>query len=402
LVATVGAAAVVLTACGGNVAGSRNAVGGQANEATGAFQPPDVTVTPADKAGSVRLNAPVTVRSTGGRLESISVHQDGNPTAIEGRLATNHRSWTATDTLEPNAHYVVEVIATSPGGDTTSSRTSFATMDVDRLTTNATPGDGDTVGVGMPIALRFNADIPSEKQADFISHVTVQPVPFVAGAWHWFTNSEVHWRPQDYWPSGTKVTVTANLKGLEAGNNFWGLGNWSSAFTVGEKHVSIVDTASHQMQVFQSDQLVQSWPVSAGKPGRETLGGVLYVPYKTPDVLMDSLSIGIPRESPEGYYQHVLWDTAVSGNGFFVHAAPWSERSQGSDNVSHGCINLSPERAQTFYNFSQLGDIVEVRNSPRAADFGDGEGDWQIPFAQFANSGGTIVAPAAHNVPGGV
>ncbi|MFN2592611.1 MAG: Ig-like domain-containing protein [Candidatus Dormibacteria bacterium] len=401
-VATAGAAAMLLSACGAPAPGARTAGSGAVNEAAGAFQPPDVTVTPADKSGPVRLNAPVNVRATGGRLESITVHQEGDPTSLPGRLSANHRTWTASDSLEPNAHYVVEVNATSPGGDRTSSRTTFTTMNADRLTTDARPGDGDTVGIGMPITLRFNADVPSQKQADFISHVAVQSVPYVAGAWHWFTNSEVHWRPKDYWPTGTKVTVSANLRGLEASDNFWGLGNWTSSFTVGEKHVSVIDPVSHLMQVYQSDQLVQNWPVSAGKPGRDTIGGTLVVPYKTPDVLMDSLSIGIPRQSPEGYYQHVLWDTAISVNGFYVHAAPWSEASQGSANVSHGCVNLSPDRAQTFYNFSQIGDIVEVKNSPRTADFGDGEGDWQIPFEQFANSGGVIAAPPAHNVPGGV
>lgn len=30
----------------------------------------------------------------------------------------------------------------------------------------------------------------------------------------------------------------------------------------------------------------------------------------------------------------------------FVHAAPWSVAQQGSSNVSHGCINLSPDNAQ--------------------------------------------------------
>jgi len=297
---------------------------------------------------------------------------------------------------------VVEAGATAPGGDTTSSRTTFTTMNVGRLTTDSSPADGETVGVGMPIRLRFNVDVPSDKQAELLSHVEVTSTPTVAGAWHWFTSRDVHWRPQEYWPSGTKVTVTAKLKGVDVGANYWGLANWTSSFSIGEKHVSIIDTAAHQMQVYQSDQLVQQWPISAGKQGRETLGGTLVVIYKNADVLMDSTSIGIPRNAPDGYYQHVFSNTAISVNGFFVHAAPWSEGSQGVANVSHGCVNLSPERAQTFFGFSQMGDIVQVTNSPRVADYGDGEGDWQVPFAQFANSGTSIATPSAGNAPGGV
>ena len=36
---------------------------------------------------------------------------------------------------------------------------------------------------------------------------------------------------------------------------------------------------------------------------------------------------------------------------------------QGNSNVSHGCINLSTERAAWFFDFSQPGDVVEVKNS---------------------------------------
>jgi hypothetical protein len=33
--------------------------------------------------------------------------------------------------------------------------------------------------------------------------------------------------------------------------------------------------------------------------------------------------------------------------------------------VSHGCINLSTTNATWFFNWSQRGDIVEVRGTPR-------------------------------------
>ncbi len=46
-----------------------------------------------------------------------------------------------------------------------------------------------------------------------------------------------------------------------------------------------------------------------------------------------------------------------------MHSAPWSVGQQGRENVSHGCINLSPERAAWFFGFSQPGDVVEIENS---------------------------------------
>lgn len=43
-----------------------------------------------------------------------------------------------------------------------------------------------------------------------------------------------------------------------------------------------------------------------------------------------------------------------------MHAAPWSVNSQGFENVSHGCINLSTENARWFYDNAKIGDPVIV------------------------------------------
>jgi lipoprotein-anchoring transpeptidase ErfK/SrfK len=155
------------------------------------------------------------------------------------------------------------------------------------------------------------------------------------------------------------------------------------------------------MTVTADDKTLYTWPVSTGRPKNPTIQGNLVVWYKQQDVLMDSQSIGIPRNSPDGYYEHVYWDTAISTDGFFIHSAPWSEWAQGSQNVSHGCVNLSPSRAETFFNFTQKGDLVIVTNTGHTGDASDGEGDWQIAFDQYANSGGTV-SSAAPQQPGGL
>ena len=369
--------------------------------APASFPAPDVAITPVDRSTDVRLDKPVTVTSFAGALYAVAVHTNHDE-RLPGRLSDNHRAWTSTVGLEPATRYLVDVVADGPHGDVTTAETSFTTMAADRLTTDVTPADGDVVGVGMPITLRFNADIPSERQAAFLSHVTVQSTPPVSGSWHWFRDNEVHWRPADFWPSGTHVTVTANLRGIAAADGVWGFADWTSSFTVGPKHLSLVDVATHEMQVFENDQLIETWPISAGRASLPTISGTLYVPYKSPDVLMDSLTLGIPRKSPDGYYEHVFWNTAISVDGFYVHAAPWSEGQQGFENVSHGCVNLSTDRAITFFNWSQVGDVVVVKNSSRVADYGDGEGDWQIPSDQFSNSGGSVAVPDIPHHPGGI
>jgi lipoprotein-anchoring transpeptidase ErfK/SrfK len=117
------------------------------------------------------------------------------------------------------------------------------------------------------------------------------------------------------------------------------------------------------------------------------MNGVHVVLAKKPDVIMDSATVGIPRDSPDGYYEHVKWDTRISNSGEFVHAAPWSVGDQGRLNVSHGCINVSNAEAKWFYGFSQRGDIVKVVGSSRGPLSWDaGTEDWNMSWAHWTSS----------------
>ena len=366
--------------------------------------PPVITITPADGAANVRLDTVVTVHAEHGVLDKVLVHPGADPTALEGSTTDGGSTWTATHGLTPGTAYVVEATAHGLGGGGSSARASFTTMvPPKRLVTDPYPGDGSTVGIGMPLVLKFESPVAADKQAGVVQHISVTSVPAQTGAWHWFSPTEVHWRPKDYWQAGTKVTVTAHLTGVDAGNGVWGQGDWSETFSIGAKHYSVIDAAAHQMQVFDGDQLVHTYPVSTGNTTYPTISGTLVVWYKLYKVHMVSTGIGIPLGAPGSYDEDVFYDTAISTDGFYIHAAPWSVWAQGNTNVSHGCVNLSTARAIEFYNFSQVGDVVVVKNTPRPADGGDGEADWQIPFAQYDNTGGAgaTESPAPANSQGG-
>ena len=69
----------------------------------------------------------------------------------------------------------------------------------------------------------------------------------------------------------------------------------------------------------------------------------------------------------------------IDNSGVFVHSAPWSIEAQGNSNVSHGCVNLSPENAKWFFDNFGSGDPVVIKgtgggwyNQP------DGASDWQM------------------------
>ena len=392
-VALTGATAgVMLTSCSvGGQLGTTGHTGATERQATG--RPPNITINPSNGSQGVALDAPIIVASDTGRLETVTVTEAGASASVAGDLSADGRTWKSTDGLDPSASYTIAAQAAAGANMTRSAQATFSTLDVQsRLLTDIGPADGAVVGVGETINLKFSDPISPDRQAALLQRIQVTSTPAVVGAWHWLSPYAVHFRPQGFWPSGTKVTVTGNLKGFDAGNGTWGLGDWSSSFGVGDKHITRIDNNTLQMQVFNNDQLLYTWPVSMGKTGFETLQGTLLVLYKQPVVKMQScVTFGgaacIPG-STNYYNDNVYDDTAISTTGFFIHSAPWSVYAQGREDVSHGCVNLSPDRATTFFNFSVPGDVVIISNTGNEATYASGEGDWQLDFSQYPNTDG--------------
>lgn len=356
--------------------------------------PPTIVVSPSNAAQGVGLDAPVAVTVSTGHLDTVSLSEAGSSSALPGAMSPDGRFWQMSQPLDPGAHYTVVATATSTVGSTSTSTSTFVTLTArSRLLTGMTPLDGEVVGVGQTIDLRFNTAIPAGVRAALLQRIQVTSNPAVLGGWHWLTANVVHFRPATFWPAGTKVTVTANLKGFDAGSGIWGLGSWTSSFSVGAKHLSIINNSTHTMQVFNNNKLFATWPVSLGKGGFATIQGTLIVLYKTPVVVMKSCpTFHTPAACIPGgsqYYNDPVYDdTAISTSGYFIHAAPWSVGSQGRADVSHGCVNLSTARAVVYYNFSIPGDVVQVENTGYNASYSDGEGDWQLSFAAFSNTAG--------------
>ena len=90
---------------------------------------------------------------------------------------------------------------------------------------------------------------------------------------------------------------------------------------------------------------------------------------------MDSSSVGIPVSDPDGYLLKVDYAVRITSRGLFVHSAPWAENSLGYDNVSHGCISLSPTDAEWYFNTVTVGDPVIVQENslevPRVVSAGE-------------------------------
>jgi lipoprotein-anchoring transpeptidase ErfK/SrfK len=375
-------AAVALVA-GGCTSGGRAGPAGTAEGAGNgqAAAPVRVSVTPKDRATRVGLDTRTRVEADAGRLRTVRV-TGSNGRKLPGALDEDGRTWVSSGALAPATRYRVVAEAVNDAGTPTRTRTSFTTVAPRaELRAAVMPLDGETVGVGLPIGVWFSQPVADRAAVERRLQVTSSKP--VTGAWHWFADNEVHYRPKSYWPSGSRVTLRARLAGTDAGRGVWGVADRTVSFRIGERRVSVVDVRTHRMKVVSGGRTLRVLPVSTGRDRYPTTNGVHFVLEKTAVKLMDSSTVGIPRNSPGGYYQRVAWSVRISNSGEFVHAAPWSTGSQGRANVSHGCVNLSTANAAWFYRLTRRGDVVEVRGSPKRPGSSFGVADWNMSWGRW-------------------
>jgi lipoprotein-anchoring transpeptidase ErfK/SrfK len=358
---------------------------GSAAAPTSDAPPASVQVAPADGSVDVSPLVPVEISVTDGELTEVTV-VDGAGTAVSGAVADSPEDpatdlWTPDAPLAYGTSYTLTATAEGADEEPVEAASTFTTVTPAAVSTPSVgPLDGQTVGVGMPIRVWF--DDPVVDKAAVESHLRVTSSTPTDGAWNWFSDTEVHFRPSQYWPANTDVTLEADLYGISFGDGVWGEKDRTVAFSIGARHVSVADASTHTMEVYDGDQLVQTWPMSAGSPDNPSYNGAHVVTEMNRDRIMDSSTYGVPVDSPGGYRTPVEYAVRISDSGEFVHAAPWSVGQQGRANVSHGCINLSTERAAWFFDFSQPGDVVEIRGSS-AGTLRSSVYDWTIPWEEW-------------------
>jgi lipoprotein-anchoring transpeptidase ErfK/SrfK len=376
---TVAAILVSLAGCSGDQAG------GSKQAAAEDAPPPEITLGIADGAADVSPVVPLEISVTDGELSEVTV-VDGNGAEVPGSLDESAENpdaevFTPEAPLAYGTSYTLTATATNADDEEAEATSAFTTVTPEALSTPSIgPLDGMVVGVGMPIRVYF--EDPVADKAAVESRLLVTSSNPTDGSWNWFSDTEVHFRPSQYWPADTEVTLDANLYGVSFGEGVWGEKNRAVSFSIGAKHVSVADAGTHMMEVYDGDQLVQTFPISAGSPDNPSYNGAHVVTEMNRDRIMDSSTYGVPVDSPEGYRTPVEYAVRISDSGEFVHAAPWSVAQQGNTNVSHGCINMSTERAAWFFNFSRPGDVVEIRNSS-AGDLRSDIYDWVIPWEQW-------------------
>ena len=342
---------------------------------------PKLTASVTDGAIGVTVDAPVTVSAEDGVLGAVTMtNEDGS--TVAGKLTPDGLRWSTTDPLGYNERYTLTAQSLGLAGVTSKSMT-FETHSPENLTMPyLLPGDGEVVGVGQPVAVRFDEDVPNRLAAE--RAITVTANPPVVGAFYWLNNREVRWRPQAYWKPGTTVDVAVNTYGVDLGDGLFGQENVTTHFTIGDEVIATADDNTKILTIRRNGEVVKTMPISMGKSSTPTDNGTYIIGDRFSHLVMDSSTYGVPTNSPNGYRTEVDWATQMSYSGIYVHGAPWSVGSQGYSNVSHGCLNVSTSNAQWFYENTKRGDIVEVVNTVGSTLPGtDGLGDWNVPWDQW-------------------
>src|SRR3954466_2792753 len=126
---------------------------------------PKLTASVKDGAVGVSVDSPVTVSAEDGVLGAVTmVNAEG--TQVEGRLSPDGLTWSTNEPLGYNKRYTLSAQSLGLGG-VTRQQMSFQTHSPENLTMPyVLPNDGEVVGVGQPVAVRFDENIPNRQAAE--------------------------------------------------------------------------------------------------------------------------------------------------------------------------------------------------------------------------------------------
>lgn len=353
-----------------------------------------ITITPKSGSSHAKTSHGISVTVANGKLETVHVSGGGN---TSGTLSPSGTTWHTKWALRPGAHYSVTATAKGTDGKTATATSSFGTFTPAGTDVASTILGNESYGVGMPIFICLSSPVAKAHRAQVERAIQIKSSKPVVGAWIWATPEgtcdgsaqALIFRPRVYWPQHTHVKFDAHLNGLEASRGVYFTSNLSQGFRIGASLIGVTSTLTHHTRIYYKNKLWATWPDSSGTPGSpetETANGAYLTIEKANPTLM----------SGPGYKNvPVYWSVRFTWSGNYYHDAPWSVGSQGAANVSHGCVNLSPQDSQWYYEHAVPGDPITIIGSPLAGNMNDGYTQWFLTWKQLLHYSGTHMAVQA-------
>lgn len=341
----------------------------------------DVVATNIDDQATVRPGTRIHVSSSGSwTLLRVSINDEVQ--SVEKAA----RTWSSAP-LPPKTPTIMRATLTNSdtGIEHTIVRKTVTTGSPDSFEVSLTPRGG-TYGVGMIPRAQFSSPIAHSDRDRVTQRLSVTTAPTaLAGSWRWISNTEAAFRPATFWTPHTKVTVTANMKGLgirttEGKRTYWGLKNDRTSFTVGRALVVTINGKRMSGTVSIDGKQVRRFGVSLGKSGFLTRSGIKTLTEKYRLRRMTNLGV----TDDEVYDLQVPYAMRITDSGEFLHAAPWNGNI-GYANTSHGCSNLKTADAKFIFDRMLPGDPVITTKTGRPMETWNGPGAlWNIPAARWA------------------
>lgn len=338
-----------------------------------------VTYDPAPNAKGVNPTIPIRARVENGWFQDVELVNAAGK-AVAGNLSRDRTRFAVTEPLGYEGTYTWKGSAVGQDGTAVPLTGSFHTLAPATVVHGQFQlADGQTVGIAAPIILQF--DGPVADKASVERRLTVTCDPPTEGGWAWLPDeqqgSRVHWRSREYFQAGTSVQVEANLYGIPFGDGAFGGDDMSLQFQIGRRQIVYASIPSHRIQVVTDEGTILDLPCSYGeadKPRNVTRSGIHVVTEKYRDFWMSNPAAGYANI-------HERFAVRISNNGEFIHANPNTSGQQGNTNVTNGCINLSLEDAEKYFNTAMYGDPVEVTGSSIELSYADGDlWDWVVDW----------------------
>ncbi|OLT14194.1 hypothetical protein BJF77_17950 [Kocuria sp. CNJ-770] len=349
-------------------------------------QPAGVVVTPADAAVEHNPVDPVVVRTGVGELGEVVLVPAAGGVPVPGERSADGRTWTSTDVLAFDTAYVLHWTAAA-GGTTSTGTSTFSTVSAaQEVDARVNVAEGGVYGTGQ--ILQFTFSEPVRHRDEVERAITVRGGGDRAGAFRWYSDTVLRYRPADTWEPHSEVTVSLDLLGLDVGGGMIGNHDLRRSFSIGAEHYARVDDATKTLTAYVDGEVAGTFPVTLGNPDWPSTTGRKVIMEQAPSYLFKASSLSLQPGDPHWY--ETFWASNVSrltASGEFVHQAlPSAMPVLGEANVSHGCVGMSVEGAKFVHDVFRPGDIVEVVGTgyPQA-DPDDGYGDWNIPLEHYAD-----------------
>ncbi|MEU8001488.1 Ig-like domain-containing protein [Catellatospora sp. NPDC049111] len=343
-----------------------------------------VTITEPVSGGTEVPAAAEVVFSATDAVSTQVVLTDATGTEVSGDMHPDGTGWLPARTLAYDATYTATVTATGDDGKTATATTIFTTMAQPTKVISIVSflQDDAVVGVGMPLIFRLSRPIAEQHRAALQRRLLVQTTPAQEGIWTWYTPSEMHWRPREFWQAGTKVFVDVRGGGLPLGDGYFGKRNSTLTCAIGRSLIMTVDDKASPkvMTVVKDGQQVRTIPVSLGRPSMPSSSGTTVIIERLAKTVFDTMNDPNPANR---YRTNIQYAQRLTWGGEFIHAAPWSVQDQGRRNVSHGCVNMSLPNAKWLFEQTLIGDPVITKGTPRELQYGNGWTDWDKPWDEY-------------------